>query len=110
MEMDDRKYGRDVTGQELESAPSIPSLDLDPGRYLGEMDHFEMSEAQKVELLETLWSIMRSFVELGFTVDICGQLFGSESDVLPETAGAVDSRDIHPASAPESGDDGDVRE
>lgn len=49
--------------------------DFDAGRYLPELEEFEISDAQKHELLGTLWSIMRSFVELGFDVKICEQIF-----------------------------------
>lgn len=42
-------------------------------RYLPMVDDLELEEAQLRELLETLWAIMRSFVELGFTLD-AGQL------------------------------------
>lgn len=49
-------------------------LQLDPARYRAEVDLFDISEEQKRELLATLWSIMRSFVELGFTVDVCAAL------------------------------------
>lgn len=50
------------------------SLQLDPAKYRAEVDDFDITEAQKQELLLTLWSIMRSFVELGFSVDVCGAL------------------------------------
>jgi hypothetical protein len=49
--------------------------DFEAGRYLPELDELEVSETQKLELLGTLWSIMRSFVELGFDVKICEQIF-----------------------------------
>ena len=50
------------------------SLQFDPAKYRAEVDGFDITEEQKQELLLTLWSIMRSFVELGFTVDLCGAL------------------------------------
>ena len=50
------------------------ALQLDPARYRAEIDLFDITEEQKRELLATLWSIMRSFVELGFTVDVCAAL------------------------------------
>lgn len=56
-----------------------PAPELDPADYLADMEGFAMTEAQKIELLETLWSIMRSFVEMGVDVgeaDPCGQIFG----------------------------------
>lgn len=76
---------RDLENQELEHEMTRPhGLELDTGDYLPEMEDFDMTEAQKIELLETLWSIMRTFVELGFQADICGQIFGeSQSSNLP---------------------------
>jgi hypothetical protein len=76
---------RDLDKQELENEMTRPhGLELDATDYLPEMEDFDMTEAQKIELLETLWSIMRLFVELGFQADICGQIFGeSQSLNLP---------------------------
>ncbi|MCK4207539.1 hypothetical protein J3U99_22535 [Brucella pituitosa] len=57
--------------------------DLDAGKYWQQVEDLDMSDEQRRELLETLWSIMRSFVELGFSADICAQLlqgFDSDSD------------------------------
>jgi len=56
-----------------------PAPELDPADYLADMEGFDMTEAQKIELLETLWSIMRAFVEMDVDVgeaDPCGQIFG----------------------------------
>ena len=52
----------------------VPDLVLDPEKYQQEMADFDISEEQKRELLETLWSIMRLFVELGYSVDVSGQM------------------------------------
>ncbi|MHB1098538.1 MAG: hypothetical protein ACYCZR_03175 [Burkholderiales bacterium] len=54
--------------------PVTSEIQLDASKYLPEMEEFEMTEAQKVEMLEALWGIMRSFVELGFSLKNCGQL------------------------------------
>ena len=57
------------------------SLSFDPSKYRAEVDQFDITEAQKQELLITLWSIMRSFVELGFNVDICAALLADHSPI-----------------------------
>ena len=57
------------------------SLNFDPSKYRAEVDEFDITETQKLELLATLWSIMRSFVELGFTVDVCSALLGDHSPI-----------------------------
>ena len=38
-------------------------------KYLEYIEGFEMTEAQKLEFLRTLWDIMATFVRLGFGVD-----------------------------------------
>jgi hypothetical protein len=58
-----------------------PALEPDPARYRAALAEFDLTEAQETELLQTLWSIMHTFVEMGFTVDVCGQLFGEFNDV-----------------------------
>lgn len=54
--------------------PATPALD--PADYADDMAAFDMTEEQKREFLEALWSIMRSLAELGIKYDVCGQLFG----------------------------------
>jgi hypothetical protein len=44
-------------------------LPFEAAEYMEYVDDLELSEAQKVEFLRTLWSIMSAFVELGFGVD-----------------------------------------
>ncbi len=53
-------------------------------RYLPELDDIEISEEQKLELLGILYSIMRSFVELGFDV-ASADIWGSISEGAPES-------------------------
>lgn len=83
----------DLTGTDdlasLESQATLsspPALELAPDKYLDALADLDISEAQKVELLRTLWSIMQRFVELGFSVDVCQHVFGKTEDGsdLPE--------------------------
>ena len=74
----------DTTRDGAEQA-GLPALQFDPAKYAAEMDLFDITEAQKQELLLTLWSIMRSFVELGFTVDVCEALW-SDATLFPGDA------------------------
>lgn len=77
-----------------------PAPEMDPADYLGDMDGFDMTEAQKIALLETLWSIMRSFVEMGVDVasaDPCGQIF---EGFAPDSVEGVTSSFSNAASAP----------
>lgn len=48
--------------------PSRPTLSIDVKLYQHYLDDFDMTEAQKKELLEMLWSIVCEFVLLGFDV------------------------------------------
>lgn len=60
-----------------------PAPEMDPADYLADMEGFGLTEAEKIEHLETLWNMMRTIVEMGLDigeVDPCGQIFGS----LPE--------------------------
>ncbi len=47
--------------------PHIQPFEAD--RYIGYVNDFEMTDAQKVEFLRTLWDIMATFVRLGFGVE-----------------------------------------
>jgi hypothetical protein len=63
---------------------------LNMDKYAPYVADFDMTDDQKGELLETLWSIMRAFVDLGFDVgkvDLCAQLFSDfkeASDPAPD--------------------------
>lgn len=68
--------------QNIDGGATRPaSLNFDPAKYRAEVDQFDITEAQKLELLNTLWSIMRSFVELGFTVDVCAALLDDNNPI-----------------------------
>ncbi len=63
----------DNKGGDIDSVQSA-ALQFDSDKYRSEVEQFDITEAQKQELLATLWSIMRGFVELGFSVDVCAAL------------------------------------
>jgi len=65
--------------------------ELDPSRYMAELEEFDLSEAEKIELLETLWSIMYSFVRIGFDVKNCGQIFENFTLETQASPDAIDS-------------------
>lgn len=69
-----------TTGVELRDSFSVtsrPTLAIDIERYQAYLDGSNMTEAQKSEFLQALWSIVVNFVELGFDVhplqEVCGQ-------------------------------------
>ena len=55
----------------LDPAPPQESsvLPLRVEKYLEHLQDCELTEAQKVEFLHTLWNIMATFVRLGFDVE-----------------------------------------
>lgn len=106
MTMNDLPDLRDTQGAFTKvAAPVSSALELEPADYLGDMEGFDLTEAQKVELLETLWSILRSIVEMGVDVgevDPCGQLFASGSafpGAQPDDVDSSASTDMEMSSA-----------
>lgn len=78
----------DLVGVHAENSGDVlPALELDAEKYLPELDGFDMTEAQKRELLETLWSIMRTFVEFGFSANTCERMLET---ILPLPNGAAE--------------------
>lgn len=76
--------------------PMHVPIDLDKNAYQDELAEFDLNDAQKNELLETLWVIMGSFARMGFTVDVCGSIFGEFNE-----ASATGSGDARMIVAPE---------
>lgn len=82
------------------SYPGMPPLDVD--KYRKYVDHFDITEERKVELLQTLWSIMYAFVQAGYGVDSIHRAlpaladFSSEaeSDELEGTIAADEFNDV----------------
>jgi len=79
-----RKDGLEPNRELEQAALSIPpALEMKPEDYLPDMEAFDMKEAEKIELLQALWDIMRRFIEVGVDiseVDPCGQVFGDGDD------------------------------
>lgn len=65
----------------------LASVELDPGEHMGDLNDFELSDAQKIELLETLWSIMGAFARMGFEVDVCGLIFDEFNEASAHAQG-----------------------
>ena len=76
----------------IEQSPTQPiavGLALDPERYRSYLESFEMSQAEQDELLQTLWNILSTFVDIGFGLDSVQNLFSGiiENAVREERAG-----------------------
>jgi hypothetical protein len=52
----------------MNQPPPTPPPILDIEKYRTHITEFELTEDQQVELLESLWFIMKSMVEFGFEV------------------------------------------
>ncbi|WP_155851963.1 hypothetical protein [Ahrensia sp. 13_GOM-1096m] len=78
---------------------SPPSLTIDWELYAAYLEESDLDEDQKHEFIETLWSIVVSFVDLGFGIDptqqVCGQN-GIEGIFLPaDVISSLDNSDNH---------------
>lgn len=73
--MDERPDGHkeaNAAGHVTEPVPQV--LEFDPAKYMFEVNDFGLTETQAYDLLQTLWDIMKGFVQLGFDVELCGKL------------------------------------
>jgi len=75
------------------NAPATPMLTVDVERYQEYLDGTDMTDAQKEELLQALWSMVVTFVEMGFGVhplqEVCGKDRHIGSESAKETFDAV---------------------
>ncbi len=81
------------------AAETTPAgLELDHARYLPELADLDMPEEQKIVLIETLWPIMRSLVDLGYASEVpantCGQLSDVFNDAASPTLEGVDYAEV----------------
>lgn len=66
------------TADKADAVPSRPVLEVDVAKYQAYLDDGDLSDEQKQELIEALWSIIVGFVDLGFGVhpvqNVCGEV------------------------------------
>jgi len=69
-------------------------LKIDLKEYSEDLKEFDLTEEQKIELLETLCSIMRSFVDIGWGLDSV-QLFSVSDDEFssPDSGNTIEQKD-----------------
>lgn len=100
--------GKAVAGA-FENKP-IKSLTIDAERYQHMLDDSGMSEAEKAEFLEALWSIVVAFVELGYGIHPAQEVCGQDEDLFPlpdnEDSDGVESKErsstTHERGAPDT--------
>ena len=63
---------------------SRPTLSIDWDLYLEHLEESDLSDEQKREFIETLWSVVISFVDLGFGIHPLQQASSDECAQLPD--------------------------
>lgn len=87
-----------ITNQPKDSTPDLP-ITFHPKDYYSYIEDLDLNEDQKNELLQMLWNIMATFVDIGWGVDtvqiMLPELFdqSSESKLAPDSKDALDSSD-----------------
>lgn len=62
----------------------LPSLSIDWDLYGSMLEDSDLSEEQQRELIESLWSIVMAFVDLGFGIHPIQQVCGEDEDNLAQ--------------------------
>lgn len=73
------------------TAEQKPTLSFDIDLYQSLLDDSDIPDAQKRELLETLWNIICEFVRLGFGVHPLQKIIGTSSEESNKTDNDVTS-------------------
>ena len=87
--------------QEDDFLPVPGELTLNADKYRRELAGLDLTDEQADEMLAILWDIMRRFVELGISTEICGSIFEAiiESSVSESGGGSLRySSDMEPPS------------
>jgi hypothetical protein len=99
--------GLGQTTEATEQNEVTTATELDPSKYLEELQDFDLTEAQKLELLGVVFSISRAMVNLGFSTElrkvICEQLFDGFNDVSGADADGVKSSGSTTLETPSKG-------
>jgi len=77
--------------QEAINSPKI--IVPKPSDYLDELDGEDLTEAQKIELLETLFNIMKSFVEIGYGMEPVNKLIADFEKCASESPNVIECKD-----------------
>lgn len=83
--------------------PKRPSLHLNFEDWLPYLEHSSASEAEKIRLIEMLWSIAMGFVDLGWDIDSSPETSGQSFDLTAALRAAVlNSEEHNPRSSREA--------
>lgn len=85
--------GRNDSGHKINFAPAKPIIAVDVERYQAYLDGSGLTVEQKEEFLQALWSIIVTFVDLGFGVhpfqEVCGKGTKNGSDSVKQAFDTV---------------------
>jgi hypothetical protein len=79
----------EINKTEPKGKPALPGLNVDWELYGEYLEASDLSDAEKRELIETLWSIVVSFVDLGFGLHPTQQTCGEVLDLTTLLGGDV---------------------
>lgn len=68
------------------NAPQHSILTVDVERYQEYLDDTDMTDAQKAEFLQAVWSMVVTFVEMGFGVHPVQEVCGKDRQIEAERA------------------------
>jgi len=95
--MDEKLHDLKNEWANAQDKSSSEGLTCNPEEYHEYIKEFDLSEQEEIKLLQTLWSIMNTFVDLGFGVDSIQ--FLNKVTARPEKAEAEKQKqEIHDSS------------
>ncbi len=67
------------TPAEMLGIKDSPPMKPDIEKYRRYVDHFDLSEKQKIDLINTVWRIMQGFVDRAFGIDAVQQAMNDKA-------------------------------
>ncbi|MEM9840250.1 MAG: hypothetical protein AAF830_13985 [Pseudomonadota bacterium] len=71
-----------------------PTLTLDLKKYLGQLEDWDISQAEKEEWLRTLWTTLVSFAEIGFDIHPVQRVLSIRAPAIGHEKDDTSSRDV----------------
>ena len=82
---DDRKgHIKKQNGEHVKTSGYTPTLHIDVEKYQSYLDDANISDEQKTEMIEILWSIVVSFVDMGFGIHPVQQVMQNRQNQIQE--------------------------
>ena len=86
------------TEEQDKTSTDYPTLTIDWETYGQMLADSDLSEDEQIELIQTLWSIVVAFVDLGFGIHPAQQCCGEEGMITTD----VDDDVVHSSDQPQS--------